>query len=167
MGAPLVESGPVADVGSGGGSPGIPLAVARPNLRVDLVEPASRKCDFLRSITSGLPNVTVVRARAEELAAAAGRDAYGTVLARALAPPPVALEWCLPLAAPGGRVVLYTGTPELARLDTVASRIGGSSPRAVPVEGAGDRWLVVTEKLDPTPSRFPRKPGIARKRPLA
>jgi len=165
-GRDLVERGPLVDVGSGGGSPGLPLAGALPEIQVVLLESNGRKCDFLRAQSAGFANVSVVCARAEEHGRAAGRDAYGTAVARALAPPAVALEWCLPLVAVGGRAVLYTGEPG-PELERVAVRLGGGPPRAQPVEGSERRHLVVVEKLEPTPEEFPRRPGAARKRPLA
>lgn len=165
--AELVESGPVVDVGSGGGSPGIPIAAARPELRVDLVEAQRRKCAFLESASGAFPNVRVVCARAEEHGRGDGRDAYGAAVAQALASPPVALEWCLPLTCPGGRVVLLTGEADLDRLAAVAAVVGGGRPKVVPLAGSERRSLVVVPKVAPTPERFPRRPGMARKRPLA
>jgi 16S rRNA (guanine527-N7)-methyltransferase len=165
-GRDLVERGPLVDVGSGGGSPGIPLAVALPEIQVALLESNRRKCDFLQAQAAAFPNVSVVCARAEEHARGAGRDAYGTAVAQALAPPAVALEWCLPLVAVGGRVILYTGEPG-SGLEHVASRLGGGMPLARAVTGSERRQLVVVEKLEPTPAEFPRRPGVAKKRPLA
>lgn len=163
----LLEQGPVVDVGSGGGSPGIPLAAARPDLDFVLLESGERKCAFLRRVAEDFANVTVVCGRAEEYAAGLGRDAFGTAVSRALAPPPVAVEWCLPLVRVGGRLVLYTGAAELAPATAVAKRLGGDEPLAVPVPGSGRRTLLVFRKLEPTPAGFPRRPGVARKRPLA
>ena len=91
------DAGPVIDVGSGGGSPGLPLAASLPGLRFDLLESSGRKCAFLSAAASDFPNVEVICARAEEHARVGGRDAYAVVLARALAPQAVAAEWCLPL----------------------------------------------------------------------
>jgi 16S rRNA (guanine527-N7)-methyltransferase len=157
----LVERGPVVDVGSGGGSPGIPLAAARPGLRFVLLESQRRKCAFLEEVARDFDNVSVVCARAEEHGREAGRDAYGTALARALAPPPVAAEWCLPLVAPGGAAILFVGpTAGAEDVARVSAELGGGLPE----EREG---LLVLRKLEPTPSRFPRRPGIARKRPLA
>jgi len=166
---PLVAGGPVVDVGSGGGSPGLPLAVVRPELRFDLLEATAKKCAFLRRWAAELPNVEVVCARAEEHAAAEGRDAYATALARALAPPPAAVEWCLPLVRPGGRLVLYAAEEEgLAhRVAAAAEQVAGRLAEVVPVPGSERRRLLVVEKTGPTPERFPRRPGAARKRPLA
>jgi 16S rRNA (guanine527-N7)-methyltransferase len=165
-GRELVERGPLVDVGSGGGSPGIPLAAVLPEIQVVLLESNGKKCDFLRRQSAAFANVSVVCARAEEHGRDAGRDAYGTAVARALAPPTVALEWSLPLVDVGGRAVLYTG--ELGPgLERVAARLGGGTPRVQRVAGSERQNLVVVDKLEPTPQEFPRRPGAARKRPLA
>jgi 16S rRNA (guanine527-N7)-methyltransferase len=158
--APLIERGPVVDVGSGGGSPGLPLAHARPHLRFDLLESARKKCDFLTRWTSEFENASVVCARAEEHARGPGRDAYGTALARALAPPPVAAEWCLPLVAPGGRAILFVG-PSVDE----AAVVRAAAEIAAEIEDAPAGFLLL-RKTAPTPERFPRRPGMARKRPL-
>ena len=163
----LLELGPVADVGAGGGSPGLPLAAARPDLDFVLLEASARKCRFLESWTVEFPNVSVVCARAEEHAAGAGRDGYGAVVARALAPPPVALEWCLPLVAVGGLCILYTGAPEIERVAAVSRRLGGGEPQPQRVAASEQRHLVLVRKLAPTPPGFPRRSGLAKKRPLA
>lgn len=165
--AELLGAGPVVDVGSGGGSPGIPLAHARPDLHFDLLESQRKKCLFLEEWTSGLANAAVVCARAEEHARERGRDAYGTAVARALAPVPVALEWCLPLVRVGGRLVLYAGNADLAAAERVADRLGARPPEVVPVRAADRRQLLLFAKVRPTPAGFPRRPGLARKRPLA
>jgi 16S rRNA (guanine527-N7)-methyltransferase len=164
---PFLGDGPVVDVGSGGGSPGLPLAVARADLDFDLLEASAKKCTFLREVAVEFPNVEVVQARAEAHARAAGRDAYGTAVARALAPPPVAVEWCLPLVAPGGRLVLFAGDADVEAAAHAASEVAGRLVEAVPVEGSDRRSLLVFEKTAATPERFPRKAGAARKRPLA
>jgi 16S rRNA (guanine527-N7)-methyltransferase len=158
---PLLEGGPVVDVGSGGGSPGLPLAAARPDLRFDLLESTRRKCDFLERWAGELENVSVVCARAEEHARGPARDSYGTALARALAPPPVAAEWCLPLVALGGRAILFVGpSADEGAVAKVASQLGAK------LEDAPTGFLLL-RKTDPTPAGFPRRPGVARKRPLA
>jgi 16S rRNA (guanine527-N7)-methyltransferase len=165
--AQLVEDGPVVDVGSGGGSPGIPIALVRPDLRVDLLEAQRRKCDFLEAATRELGNVSVVCARAEEHGRGAGRDAYGTALAQALAPAPVALEWCLPLVRTGGCVILLAGEVDLGAAAAASQAVGGGDPAVVALSGSERRSLLVVPKVEATPSRFPRRPGAARKRPLA
>ena len=147
--------GPVVDVGSGGGAPGIPLALALPDREFVLVEAERRKAEFLERVAP--TNVRVVWGRAEEQ----GVDWAGAAVAKALAPPPVAAEWCLPLVRPGGVVVLWTGeTAQPERVAAVAERIGGEL-----AENRGG--LLVLRKKSPTPAGFPRRIGVARKRPLA
>jgi 16S rRNA (guanine527-N7)-methyltransferase len=165
--AELVEEGPVVDVGSGGGSPGFPIASARPDVHVDLLEAQRRRCAFLEAAAAVFPNVAVVCARAEEHGRGEGREAYAAALAQALAPPPVALEWCLPLVRTGGRVVLLAGEVELERAAAAAAAVGGGRPEVVALPGSERRSLLVVSKVGPTPERFPRRPGVARKRPLA
>jgi 16S rRNA (guanine527-N7)-methyltransferase len=158
-GVEVVErfDGSIVDVGSGGGSPGIPLAAALPDREVTLLEANARKAHFLERTAAGLPNVTVVRGRAEEQET----DRYGVALAKALASPPVALEWALPLVRPGGAAVLWLGpSADLEQLVRVAEQLGGGPPE----KRAG---LVVVPKIRPTPAGFPRRLGVARKRPLA
>jgi 16S rRNA (guanine527-N7)-methyltransferase len=159
--ADLLGAGPVVDVGSGGGSPGIPLAAARPDLEFHLLESTRKKCSFLREVASDFPNVEVVCARAEEHAAGSGRDFYGTAVARALAPPPVAAEWCLPLVAVGGTAILFVGpTADAGAVARAAAKLGSEEPRKI-------GGFIVLSKISPTPAGFPRRPGVARKRPLA
>lgn len=163
---PLIGEGPVVDVGSGGGSPGIPLAAARPELRVVLLEASHRKADFLRRAAGAFPNVGVVCARAEDYGRAEGRDAFAVALARALASPPTAAEWCLPLVRPGGAAILYAGGTDLARLAPAASALAAEVAGVHRVPGSETRRLLVLRKTGPTPGRFPRRPGLARKRPI-
>jgi 16S rRNA (guanine527-N7)-methyltransferase len=159
--APLLGEDPVVDVGSGGGSPGLPLAAARPDLHFDLLESSRKKCAFLERWAADFPNANVVCARAEEHARGAGREAYGTAVARALAPPPVAAEWCLPLIRPGGRAVLFVGpSVDEKGVEEAASLLAGEREEAPP-------GFILLRKTGSTPERFPRRPGIARKRPLA
>jgi 16S rRNA (guanine527-N7)-methyltransferase len=149
--------GPIVDVGSGGGAPGIPLAHALPKREVTLLEANQRKCEFLERWARELPNARVICGRAEEQPV----DTYGVALAKALAPPPVAAEWCLPLVAPGGAAILFAGpSAERERVAQVAGKLGGELAEGPP-------GLLVLRKLEPTPAGFPRRPGVARKRPLA
>jgi 16S rRNA (guanine527-N7)-methyltransferase len=146
--------GPVVDVGSGNGSPGIPVAVFRPDLEVVLLETERRRCDFLAGWAPA--NARVVCGRAEEQQT----DWAGAALAKALAPPPVAAEWCLPLVRSGGIAVLWVGeSADLGHLGEVAKKLAGE------LESTRD-GLVVLRKVGPTPGRFPRRTGVARKRPL-
>jgi 16S rRNA (guanine527-N7)-methyltransferase len=147
--------GSIVDVGSGGGVPGIPLAVSLPERTVILLEANGRKCGFLREWAP--PNARVVQGRAEEQET----DRFGVAVAKALAPPPVAAEWCLPLVRPGGAAVLWVGpTADTERVARVAGQLGAEL-----VDTAGG--LLVLRKVGATPAGFPRRTGIARKRPLA
>jgi len=151
------EQGPIVDVGSGGGTPGIPLAASLPEREVTLLEAERRKCDFLRQWQVELPNLRVVWGRAEEHPV----DEYGVAVAKALAQPPTAAEWCLPLVRPGGAAILWVGpSAESGRVAAVAARLAGE------LEDAPAGFLRL-RKTGPTPAGFPRRPGVARKRPLA
>jgi 16S rRNA (guanine527-N7)-methyltransferase len=148
--------GPIVDVGSGGGAPGIPLAHALSERQVTLLEASRRKCDFLDGWTADLPNLRVVCGRAEEQP----MDVYGVAVAKALAPPPVAAEWCLPLVTPGGVALLFVGeSADAAHVAYVAEQL------AAELEESPSGFLVL-RKLGATPESFPRRPGVARKRPL-
>jgi 16S rRNA (guanine527-N7)-methyltransferase len=161
-GVPAVEAlslldGSIVDVGSGGGSPGFVLASAYPEREVTLLEAQQRKAAFLESQARAFPNVRVVRGRAEDQAT----ERYGVVVARALAEPPVAAEWCLPLAQAGGAVVLLVGpSVDLDRVARVAEKVGGGAP-------ALRDGVLVIPKVAKTPEGFPRRAGVAKKRPLA
>ena len=162
----------IADLGSGGGFPGLALAVALPESRVALVESAGRKCAFLATAAAdvGLANVEVVNARAE--AWEQGLGAHDLVVARALAPLPVLLEYAAPLLAPDGLLVAWKGRREpVEEADgrAAASALGMSAPTALAVEPFADaraRHLYLSSKVSPTPGQYPRRPGMARKRPI-
>ena len=166
------SAGTVADLGSGAGWPGLALAAALPDARVALVESAARHCRYLeRAVAAGgLANVDVVHARAEEWAAGIG--VHDVVCARALAALPVLCEYAAPLLADGGVLVAWKGTvpPEEAAAGERAAAILGLEPvhvRAVdPYPAAQRRTLHVYRKVAQTPERFPRRPGMAVKRPL-
>jgi 16S rRNA (guanine527-N7)-methyltransferase len=142
------------DVGSGGGAPGLPLAHALPELEVVLLEADGRKCGFLEGWAP--PNARVVRGRAEEQPV----DWAGVAVAKALAHPPTAAEWCLPLVRPGGAAILWVGpTADREHVSRVAARLS-AEPEDAP---AG---FIVLRKLAATPAGFPRRVGVAKKRPL-
>jgi 16S rRNA (guanine527-N7)-methyltransferase len=162
----------IADLGAGAGMPGLPLAVALPSARVTLVESNGRKCDFLSraSEACGLGNVEVVHARVEEWSAGMGR--CDLVTARALASLAVVAEYAAPLLADGGALVAWRGRrdgADEAAAARAALQLGleAQAPIAVsPYPGALYRHLHVLVKVAPTPDRFPRRAGMARKRPL-
>ncbi len=148
-------AGAIVDVGSGGGAPGIPLAHALPEREVVLVEAERRKCEFLEQWAP--PNARVVWGRAEEQET----DWAGVAVAKALAQPPTAAEWCLPLVREGGAVILWVGpSADPGRVAQVAARLAAELEEAP----AG---LLVIRKTGPTPEGFPRRAGVAKKRPLA
>lgn len=162
----------IADLGSGAGFPGLALAVALPEAEVSLVESQRRRCEFLKRVcaTAGVENARVVCSRAEEWRAGMGR--CDVVTARALAPQPVVLEYAAPLLRMGGTLVDWRG-----RRDDAAEQAGERAAavlglsrteirRVTPFEGASDHHLHVFVKTAATPARFPRRAGIARKRPL-
>lgn len=173
----------LSDLGPGAGFPGLALACALPDCRVVLVESASRRCAFLRRAVSATGTgaravgageraggVEVVHARAEEAVDAAGQA--DIVTARALAPLGVLCEYAAPLLGPGGRLVAWKGTPgasEIADAHRAAAQLGLEAREVHPApahEGAERHTLHVYEKVRPTPARYPRRPGMARKRPL-
>jgi 16S rRNA (guanine527-N7)-methyltransferase len=163
-GIPAVDAappGPLADVGSGGGLPGLVLATVRPAREAHLIEATARKAAFIEQAARELElSVQVHPRRSEELARGALRDACACVVARALAPPPVATELCLPLCRAGGRVVLWSREPAGEELVRTARELNGE---VLASECAG---VLVIGKLAATPERFPRRPGMAAKRPL-
>jgi 16S rRNA (guanine527-N7)-methyltransferase len=160
------------DLGSGAGFPGLALAHARPELAVTLVESEGRKADWLRRASADLRNVRVVADRSEHLAREE-RERHPLAVARALGPPPVALELAAPLVAVGGFVALWRTLPiaPAGEADAVAAaRELGLTPRPpvrlAPFPGAR-RAVQLFEKTAPTPARYPRRAGRAAKRPLA
>lgn len=147
-------AGPIVDVGSGGGAPGIPLAYALPDREVVLLEAERRKCEFLERWAP--PNARVLWGRAEEQES----DWAGVAVAKALAHPPTAAEWCLPLVREGGAVVLWVGpSADADHVARVAERIAGE------LVDTPEGFLLI-RKVAPTPENFPRRTGVAKKRPL-
>ena len=164
--------GRIADLGSGAGFPGLPLAIARPDATVSLVESNARKCAFLDASVRrcGLSNATVVRDRAETWRD--GLRACDVVVARALASLPVVAEYAAPLLTVGGALVAWRGQRD-RREETIGAAAAAElgleplDPIAVrPYPQALHRHLHVMVKVAQTPPRFPRRPGVARKHPL-
>ncbi len=165
----------ITDLGSGGGLPGLVLAIALPQAQLTLVESAARKADFLRESAEALTldNVTVVAERAELWALEPRQQ--DLVTSRALAPLSILLEYAAPLLRLGGLLVAWKGSApeqELADGSYAAEQLQMSPPLALElpgdlVRGADRRQLLTSEKLAPTPDRYPRRPGMASKRPLA
>jgi 16S rRNA (guanine527-N7)-methyltransferase len=175
----LREASRIADVGSGAGFPGLVLAIALPTARVDLLEGSRRKGAVIERLAAagGVENARTVVTRAEQWAVlppaeGGGREAYDAVTARAVAPLAVLIEYAAPLLRTGGVLVAWKGArdpkEELAG-QAAAGELAMAVEevrRVVPFEGARGRHLHVVRKLAATPGGFPRRPGMARKRPL-
>ncbi len=167
----------VVDVGTGGGLPGIPLRIAFPKIHVSLLEATEKKVRFLElvGLELGLENLEVLHARAED----AGREpvyreSFDLATARALAPLPVVLEYCTPLVRPGGTILAMKGLlseEELSQGVNASRELGLELREVLKVEYIAqipqkERRLVVFDKNYATPGRFPRRMGLAKKRPL-
>ena len=167
---PYISPARLADIGSGMGFPGLALAAAIPSAHVTLVESQRRHAAVAERLArgAGLSNVSVLPLRAEEVG-----DEFDAVTARAVAPLAVLVEYAAPLLVEGGRLVAWKGARDAAeeRGGEEAARVVGLSLDRVeavePFPGAHSRHLHVYVKTAPTPERFPRRPGMARKRPLA
>ena len=162
------------DLGSGGGVPGIVLAMARPDVAWTLVDSVGKKAAAMRGFVAelGLPNVAVVAARAEEIGhQPEHREAYDLVAARALASLPVLTEYALPLVEVGGHLLAWKGRLAGDELDAggrASATLGGEVPTVEPVghEALADHRFVIVPKVRPTSPRYPRRPGEPARRPL-
>jgi len=171
---PVRAATTVADVGAGAGFPGLPLAIALPHGRVDLIESAGRKTAVIDRLATaaGVRNARSRHTRAEELASTDARASYDLVTARAVAPLGVLLEYAAPLLRIGGSFVAWKGVPETSERDAAAaaaSQLHLELDAIVPVTpfpASEKRHLYVYLKVADTPDRFPRRPGMALKRPL-
>lgn len=172
---PEVEgAGRVVDVGSGGGFPGVPLKVARPEWQVTLVEAREKRVEFLKMLIGdlGLEKIECRHARAEELGREGSyRERCDLVVARAVAPLGVLVEYCLPLARIGGWMVALkgpSGQKEVERANRAWEELGGvlRAVRSISLPGGNCRQLVMIEKVKKVPDKYPRRAGLARKRPL-
>jgi 16S rRNA (guanine527-N7)-methyltransferase len=171
--AELTTAPRIADVGAGAGFPGLVLAAALPDARVDLVESIERKCDFIRRAAqaAGIANVRVFAVRSETLAEGEGREAYDAVTARAVGRLATLAELASPLLRGGGALVAWKGRrdpDEEAELVRAAGELA-MQPLEVrhvgPYAGSRHRHLHLVGKRGPTPERLPRRPGMAKKRP--
>lgn len=169
----LSRAGRIADIGSGAGFPGLVLAIALPDSRVDLIESVGRKCEFIqRAIeTAGIPNATVVNARSEEIAGGDQRDSYDVVTARAVGRLSTLAELASPLLEENGVLVAWKGkrdADEERQLERAAAQLAMHPEQILDVgdrAGSKHRHLHVIRKLGATPDDLPRRPGMAKKRP--
>jgi 16S rRNA (guanine527-N7)-methyltransferase len=156
----------VVDIGSGGGVPGLVIAILRPDIAMALMDSDRRKAGFLVHVAGllGLANVRVEAARAEDAGHQAGmRESFDLAISRATAPPPVLCELALPLVCVGGRVCALVSDAPAAVIDCAraAAACGGAVP-----EAAADGVLRV-RKVAPTPDLYPRRPGVPNRRPIS
>ncbi len=172
QGTPMAR---VADVGSGAGFPGLPLKIVRPDIHLTLIESVSKKAKFLEHIVQvlGLGDVEVLALRAEQVGRMpAHREQYDWAVARAVAALPVLVEYLLPLVKIGGKMLAQKGETvkaEMEEAENAMKVLGGRFNKRVPVQLPGlaeERYLVVIEKVAPTPEKYPRREGMAAKRPL-
>jgi 16S rRNA (guanine527-N7)-methyltransferase len=171
-----VGAGSLVDVGSGGGLPGIPLAIAQPETRVTLLEATGKKTKFLRLAVEGLAleNAGVLHGRAEDVGNGGRRGQYDVATSRAVASLAVLAEYCLPLLRVGGVAVAMKAEPAVEELKAgraAARELGGVLREVEPVPVLPEvsdrrRSLVVLEKTERTPAKYPRRPGLPRKHPL-
>ena len=168
---PFLPSGAIsiADVGSGGGVPGLPLAIARPDAQVMLIESTKKKAAFLVDAAKelGLENVTIIAQRAEEVGQSDRRESFDLAVARAVATMDWLAEWCLPLTKVGGKMLAMKGKRAADELPAAAHAIralGGAEPIVHPIELPGAQNLVVIglQKQRKTDPRFPRNPTVAK-----
>jgi 16S rRNA (guanine527-N7)-methyltransferase len=173
---PHLPHGPakLADVGSGPGVPGIPLAIVRPDFTVVLIEATQKKAAFLRETAAalGLANVTVWSDRAEAVGLSEDRASFDVAVARAVATLDWLAEWLLPLVRVGGSMLAMKGqrvTDELPAAAWAIRQLGGGPPvvHAVDLPGSEHRVIVQIAKVRPTDARFPRPPTAAKGKPLS
>lgn len=163
------------DLGCGIGFPGLPLATALPTTHFTLVDSVARRLQVAANLArrAGLRNVELVQARIEDFARGPAREHFTLATARALGPVVTVLELAAPLLAVSGALVIWRGRLDPAerdRVERVAEQLGlvtAEIRKTLPFEGAKHLHLHVFSKQGPTPDRFPRRPGLARKRPLA
>ena len=160
------------DVGTGAGFPGMPLAIARPDLKVTLLDSQRKRCDFLSAVCDELklPNVTVLHARAEDGARGALREQMDVAVARAVAPLNVLAEYLLPYVRVGGRMLCWKGPAvreEMAAGERACKMLGGQAEGLyrLPIEGR-EHYVHSAIKISATARRYPRKSGTPSKDPL-
>jgi 16S rRNA (guanine527-N7)-methyltransferase len=163
-----------ADLGSGAGLPGLPIAVAFPQASFTLVDAHRRRLDWVASVAAELhiENVSVIHARLEDFGRDAGRDRFDVATARALGPLPVVAELGLPLLRVGGLLLVPRGDPgeeELRRVGKAAAMLGGEVREVVPnpaspIDQVGS--VVIMAKIAATSPRFPRRSGVPARSPL-
>ena len=173
--AHLKDAHSLIDVGSGAGFPGVPISIMRPDMEITLLDALGKRAEFLNGVIQKLKlNAKAVHLRSEQAAAMdAYRDGFDVAAARAVADMRVLAEWLLPFVKTGGRMLAMKGPEAETEADQSAyavSCLGGKLAGIYDTPIPGRDWahkIVEIQKLMPTPPRFPRRPGIAEKRPLS
>lgn len=170
-----LDGASVVDVGSGAGFPGLPLKIAFPHMRLTLIESVGKKARFLETAVAAcdLSDVAVLSLRAEEAGQdVAHRERFDWAMARAVAELRVLAEYLLPLCRVGGHMLAQKGVraaDETAAARTAIQMLGGGEPRLMPVQLPDQpekSYLIVVDKINATPAKYPRRPGMPLKRPL-
>lgn len=172
---PFDQVDSVVDIGGGAGFPSIPLKICFPHLKMTIIDSLNKRMNFLQHVASelGLENVHPVHGRAEERGQEpAHREKYQLVVARAVARMNLLSEFCLPFAKVGGHFIALKGadmTFELNEAKKAIKTLGGKTRKVETLhlpEDAGERNIVIVEKVEATPKAYPRKPGVPAKKPL-
>ena len=176
---PLIHALPenartLADVGSGAGFPGIPLAIMLPGIRITMIDALDKRVKFLNDVARELGlNASAVHARCEDAGKnPALREQFDVVTSRAVASLNILCELSLPLVRVGGHMIAYKGPAwqeEAVQARNALSVLGGRIADAKPADIPGRDWnhmLVYIEKVAPTPEKYPRRPGMPEKKPL-
>lgn len=173
--APQFDGKRLIDVGTGAGFPGLPLAIVYPQLQLTLMDSTAKKLRFIdeAALSLGLKNIRTLHARAEEAGMKQRyREAYDIVVARAVARLPVLLEYMLPLCKLGGKVIAMKGAAAIEESSTAAKAISALGGELASIKELNlptldkRRYLVVIDKINPTPKRFPRRAGLPSRQPI-
>jgi len=170
---PLPQGARCLDVGAGAGFPSVPLAIARPDLSLVLLDSVGKKVAFLQETAEIVPNIRAIHARAEDLARREGfREGFDAALARAVAPLPALCELTLPFVKVDGVLLAWKGPAapeELEQAVKAIAALGGGEPQVLPyslMDGQYARVLIAVPKIRHTPPHFPRKPELVKKKPI-